>query len=104
MEKEPILLLFGKNVQKHRIDQKLSQEQKIINLRDSVDLMINEVSDKQRQISSLNSALLHSRDSVSIGLNQIQRLTSDLQIEKNKYYKKDKELSDAKSSSLILQA
>ena len=27
MEKEPILLLFGKNVQKHRMDQQLSQEQ-----------------------------------------------------------------------------
>lgn len=78
--------------------QKLSQEQTIINLRDSVDLMINEVSDKQRQISSLNSALIHSRDSVSNGLNQIQKLTSDLQVEKNKYYKKNEELSDAKSS------
>lgn len=88
-----------KNSEIAKLEKKnLSQEQKIINLRDSVDLMINEVSNKQREISSLNTALIYSRDSVANGLSQIQKLTSDLQVEKNKYYQKDKELSDAKSS------
>ena len=79
----------------------ISQQKKLSIIRDSIGILLEDIIAKEAAISSLNLALSHHKDSLSQCIAIISQLETNVQTEKSKLIRKEKELSDAKESLRI---